>query len=76
MMIQRLAREVAKWQAEHHGAMPSRVRVSQDIYDELEFDARDMGLTKPDKKYAIDGMKILGVPVSVDPALTLGQCDQ
>lgn len=49
--------------------MPSRVRVSQAVMDALEEDSKRMYLVPTED---IGGIKIMGVPVEVDPGMTTG----
>lgn len=73
-MISFLAQEIAKWIAEHHGAKPESVRVPQAIADECEDEAKRYRYTR-DSRYARGKMKIYGIPVLVDPTLTIGKID-
>lgn len=73
-MINALALEISKWIAGHNGQEPSAVRVRQDVFNECIEEAKSMGLSK-DKCYVGKGMRIRGIPVLVDPTLTIGNID-
>lgn len=71
-MITDIARELAYWIDANAGKQPSAVRVPQAIADACIQEAKKLALIT-DKQYAVDGMKILGIPVLVDPTLTIGK---
>lgn len=71
-MISSLAQEIAKWIAEHHGDRPKAVRVSQAVADACDDEG---SYYVKDGHYANGKMKILGIPVLVDPTLTIGKID-
>lgn len=73
-MIFSLVHEIQKWIAEHQGAKPSAIRVSQAVLDECVEEGKRMGMTK-DKRRPVRGVFIQGIPVIVDPTLTIGQID-
>lgn len=75
-MISCLAQEIEKWIAEHHGVRPKSVRVPQAIIDACIEESEEMGFTK-DRWYEgkNKGMRIRGIPVLVDPTLTIGKID-
>lgn len=73
-MINDLALEISKWIAENHGKQPSGIRVRQDVFDACVEEAKTMGLVK-DKRYAGKDMCIRGIPVIVDPTMTIGKID-
>lgn len=73
-MISSIALEIEKWIAVHMGLEPSRVRVPQAIIDECTEEAKAMGFVK-DKHYTGKDMRIRGIPVLVDPTMTIGKID-
>jgi hypothetical protein len=78
-MISSLAQEIAKWIAEHHGKLPSAIRVPEAVVDACVEECKNLPMAR-DKEYARkhmqkESMKILGIPVLVDPTLTIGKID-
>lgn len=73
-MISSIALEIEKWIAEHHGDRPKSVRVPKAVVDACADEADGLYFVK-DVRYAGGGMKILGIPVLVDPTLTIGKID-
>lgn len=73
-MISSIVHEIQHWISLHQGKPPSQMRVPQGVIDDLVEEARQFGFTK-DKKYEGKGLHICGIPVLVDPTLTIGKID-
>lgn len=73
-MISSLAQEIEKWIAEHHGNRPKSVRVPQAVLDACDDDARSLRFVR-DAHYAGRELKILGIPILLDPTMTIGKID-
>lgn len=73
-MITDIARELAYWIDANAGKQPSAIRVPQVVINACIEEAKKMALIT-DKQYKAEGFKILGIPVLVDPTLTIGKID-
>lgn len=73
-MISAIAQELEKWIAEHHGDRPKSIRVPKAVADVCDDEAQGLYFVK-DVRYAGGKMKILGIPVLLDPTLTIGKID-
>lgn len=73
-MISSIVRELQHWISLHHGQQPSGMRVSQGVVDALVEESKWFGFTK-DKNYEGSGLRIIGIPIFVDPTMTIGKID-